>query len=375
MIALLVAILAGVIVAIIAGEGRFAPKPTPEMTDSLVSSSTLLETTLPPFFAQDTSTLSVQPTSQSTQSFTTLCLDTILVGTVTSGIYKIDTATGRVIETTGSSSIQLGLLAWNPIRQEAYSADYNGDVVSIIKPTPLREIGAIRRNVGWNAYSVAVSQDGDRFYAAFSTGGDNISYRQIVIFNPEIKDSIAIVHLTDTYGDVYLTLSHDSEYLFVSWDSNINIYSTQDMSLVRHESAVTSTSGRLAISSDNHYLFIAQSGQLVKWNVDKGSIEATLSLPGINGNSWIEISEDDQRIFVGGRTHESIIYEVQATLDNFDTIRLPVVPYNFVQSSDGLCLYCVSFDNGVVVTELSTGKSQTIEGIQNATGVIVITQR
>jgi 6-phosphogluconolactonase (cycloisomerase 2 family) len=312
------------------------------------------------------------PRQMTTIADSSPCSDIIMVGSADAKVYKIDIGTEKIIEKTTLSNIQMGLLAWNQTRNEVYGADYNGDVVSIVQPDPLREIGSIRQNVGWNAYSIAVSPDGSVMYLTFSWGGDNASYRQAVVLDPVARVSVGKVRLTDTYGEAYLALSSDGKYLYVSWDSNIDVYSTSDMSLIQHNTLAAGWSGRLAVSSDDRYLYICQADQLVKWNIGTGTTEEIISLPGVSGYSWIEMSDDGQRVWVGS-SNANRVYEVQTSFANYRAIDLQGIPYSFVQSSDGLCLYSTSFEEGVSAVDLSTGEIvRAIPNIQYATGLIVV---
>jgi serine/threonine protein kinase len=357
----------------------YTPKPSLTSTPTQANTQTPVPPTHSPVPPTPTHTSiplpSVQSPSLVADSLASRCSDMILVGGADSKVYRIDTSTGTIIEAIGLSGIQLGLLAWNQTYGEAYSADYNGDVVSVIHPSPLSEKGIISQDVGWNAHSMAVSPDGRRLYVSFASRGDSGSYRQVGVFDPAARTSLDKIRLTDTYGQSYVALSSDGEMLYVSWDRNLEIYSTQDLSLLRREKSVTSSSGRLALSPDDRYLFIAQTGRIIKWNINAGRVENTISLPQSNGRSWVEVSPDGQKVWVGGSTSGNLareIYEVEGTLNDYKTLPLQDEPYSFVRSSDAWCLYSTSFDGGVMVTELSTGKSRLLATVEYATGIVVI---
>ena len=315
-----------------------------------------------------TETLVVEPTGPlPTEVVAELSCDIVYAaGNQGEGIYAINMGEGKILDVVKTSLYNNRYIAWNNVRNEIYIAANNGGVVSIIKPDPLQETSTIEENVGWNAYSIAVSPGGDTIYITFSLGGDSPNYRRVVVLDPVTKKSLHVVKLDDTRDSSFLTLSPDGEQLYVSWDSNLDVYSTSNMLLAQRNTNTTIESGRLLASQDGKHLYIVQSNKLIKWEVDTQNIVAEIPLTVPWSGTMVELSKDGKMVYVVTDTGINI---VSTSLDEVGFISVDS-PISVKESSDGLAIYVTTRDS-IFAIDLRTGETIRSLKIENAIDMVV----
>lgn len=287
------------------------------------------------------------------------------------GIYAIDMKKGEIVEIAKTSLLNNRYLAWNEVRNELYVVADNGGVIPVLETEPLNEITTIRDNVGWNAYSMEVSEDGKTIYITFGTHGDNDNFRRIIVLDPAIKRSIYVVPLDDTRGGSFLRLSPDGDRLYVSWDSNLEIFNTIDMTLIQRYPNLTTESGRVIVTNDNRYVYVVQPREILKWEIHNQQIVAQIPLPTTShGYHWVELSHDGNTIWVAG---DDRIYQIDVPSDEVDVI--PSLdnqyPISIRESSNGAVLYVSFANNKVAAIDLNTKEIIASVEAENATDLMV----
>lgn len=288
------------------------------------------------------------------------------------GVYQLDMAQGRIVNSTTTSLYNNRYLAWNPVRQELYVLADNGGVISVVGVNPLREVGTISADVGWNGNSIAVSPDGRTIVATFANGDATHGglFRRVVEYDAASGTERHALILSNTYGESYAAISPDGSRVYVSWDDKLDIYDAASMSLIKRISGIVTGSGRLVATSDGRYLLIAQSGTLLKYDLRTEQVTGNAPVDEGSGFSWMALSRDESAVWVLGTT---VVYRVPLSMTGVTSASVEE-PLGFDESTDGMRLFVAhGYKTGVVsVVDIATGRVTGSIPVANATGLVAV---
>jgi serine/threonine protein kinase len=287
------------------------------------------------------------------------------------GICKISAQSLKIIQCRTTSLFNNTLLAWNVFRKEIYISAINGDVISIISPETLYELGLYTNDIGWNTTSTEVSLDGRYVFLSSMNGGED-NFRRITSVDTETRHTFASIKIVHTYGNIFLTQSTNGKNVFVSWDSNLDIYMTPDLEFVEQIQGIFDTAGRLISLPDGHSFLLAQDNRFIVWDFNTRQTTAEIDLPGVSIYSRMLLARDKSRIWIMG---ENILYELPLPIinDDYTAIQLAATPCGFSESYGNSMLYIALGNSEIVIYDYSKAMlSQSIINIQNIMDILAL---
>lgn len=286
------------------------------------------------------------------------------------GVYEVDSSL-KIAQTAKTSLFNNSLLAWDRSTKLLYVAAINGEVVSILAVSPLREIATISQDVGWNNFSMELSPDGGTLFLTCSTqGGPKIHDTQIVAFDTVSRTTRSALSVGDPGSVSYLSLSPDGTRLYLSRSGGVNIYSAATLDLLREcNDDETMTSGRILVSKDDEFLYVAQTERLVRMRTDCSEINSTY-MAGIESHFWMSASDNSERLWIDSRGEG--LYKVDMRTLAVQFLDLGISAQTFTESGDGHNLYVGTGDeNRLLDVDISTGATiRSLEGIENVYAIV-----
>lgn len=286
------------------------------------------------------------------------------------GVYEVDSSL-KITQTAKTSLFNNTLLSWDRSTKRLYVSAVNGEVVSILATSPLREIATISQDVGWNTFSMVLSPDGRTLFLTCSTqGGPQEHDTQIVALDTASGTTRATLSVGRSGSASYLALSPDGTRLYLSRAGGVSIYSPSTLDLLQECGADDALiAGRILASKDDAFIYVAQAERLVRMRTDCSDTDS-VNISGIASHFWISASDSSERLWVGSQ--RGGLYEVDTRTLAVRFLDLGFNAETFTESSDGRYLYVSTGDKNVLLdVDISTGTIvRSLAGINNVYGIV-----